>query len=364
MLATSYARQGGRAGHDRAIDELNKALRISPGHYWSTVLRGICHLEKGDHISAAGDFGLCAGLRPDLVWGYFNRGCVLDRSGRKAEAIEDYTSALGRDPRFVPALINRGLARLELRRYARALETSTRHGPSGGGEDATLFAGRGMGLEGLGRHAEPMRVRPGVRRRGLASGAERTRLLWTYGFAVTARSREGTRGLRGNPPRRPPTSAGTYGLAMLSMNGGRPEEAVASFNRRSRRSRFHRGPSLPFRGPGPQLRLGGASRDIRWCLEREPGSSETLYAAACVSSLAAAKLRTPETLRQSLDLLRQALDRGAGLDKFAADPDLAALRGHPDFERLRVRSRDDLAQRNGPRPSSGRPRIDPGHAAP
>ncbi len=46
LLATSYARQGGRAGHDRAIDELNKALRISPGHYWSTVLRGICHLTN------------------------------------------------------------------------------------------------------------------------------------------------------------------------------------------------------------------------------------------------------------------------------------------------------------------------------
>ena len=121
QLATVYARRGGAEGFARAVAELDEAIRLDPRHYWSLVQRGICHLELGESIPAALDFGRCTGLWPEFAWGYFNRGYVLDRSGRKAEAVEDYTAALERDPRLVPARVNRGLARLELKRYAAAL---------------------------------------------------------------------------------------------------------------------------------------------------------------------------------------------------------------------------------------------------
>ena len=95
---------------DRALADLNEAVRLNPRHYWSWVQRGICHHEQGEYALAAGDFGVCIGLWPEFAWGYFNRGCAFCKIGKKTEAIEDYTAALERDPRFLLAYWNRGLA--------------------------------------------------------------------------------------------------------------------------------------------------------------------------------------------------------------------------------------------------------------
>jgi serine/threonine protein kinase/Tfp pilus assembly protein PilF len=354
LLATSHARGGGRAGYDRAIAELNQALRLNPRHYWSLVLRGVCSLEKGDYVPAAGDFGLCAGLRPDLVWGVFNRGYVFDRSGKTAAAIEDYTTAIARDPRFAPARINRGLARLQLRRYAQALgDFDSARALVPGGDDSTLSAGRAMALEGLGRHEEA--DAEFARAFALAAGshgstADRTRLLWTYAFAVSARlpaqAEASFREVLSHEERHPQA---LYGLAMLAMTRGRLDESIGFFDRAVQaapelvEARRYRAIALARVAAWEK-----ASHDIHWCLDREPNSGETLYAAACVSSLAAGQLGTEETLRQSIALLRQALERGVGRDRIATDPDLKPLRDLPDFQRLAHRDRADTARPGAP----------------
>src|SRR5262249_22163816 len=149
--------------------------------------RGICHLELGEPLLAAADFGQCIGLWPEFAWSYFNRGCVLDRAGRKAEAIADYTAALGRDPNFVPALINRGLASLELKLDAPALADFDR-AVALGRDDATIDAGRGIALERLGRHAEADAAFAGAFRQvAPRPDPARARLCWSYGFAVAKR---------------------------------------------------------------------------------------------------------------------------------------------------------------------------------
>ena len=153
LLATSIARQGGPEALKAAITELDEALRRNPRHYWSLVQRGICRLERGELVEAAADFGQCTGIWPEFAWGYFNRGCVLDRTGNKAAAILDFTAALDRDPDLVPAYVNRGLARLELKQYAPALADFDQ-ARALGARDASVSAGRGVALEGLGRHRE------------------------------------------------------------------------------------------------------------------------------------------------------------------------------------------------------------------
>jgi serine/threonine protein kinase/Flp pilus assembly protein TadD len=353
LLATSHARRGGPGSSHRAIAELNQALRINPRHYWSLILRGICFLERGDSVAASGDFGRCAGLRPDLPWGYFNRGYVLDRSGRKAEAIEDYTAAIERDLEFIPARINRGMALLQLKRYPEALaDFQGARDRRGGEDDATLCAGCGMALEGLGRYGEADAefARAFAASERPAPGAERARLLWTYGFAVSARlpsrARAAFQEVLLGDPRHPQA---LYGMAMLSMSEDHLEEAIGFFNRAVQaapdfvEARRYRAIAL-----ARSSAWEPASRDIHWCLEREPGSGETLYAAACVSALAAGKLGTAETAQQSLGLLQRALDQGVGLDRFAADLDLKALHTHPEFERLLVRDRAAGARPTGP----------------
>ena len=206
---------------------------------WSCA--GSAHLEKGDYVSAAGDFGLCTGLWPDLAWGYFNRGYVLDRSGRKAEAVEDYTAAIERDPRFVPARINRGLALLELRRYAEALadfEPAAAARRRRRRRHALRRPGHGPGGPGPARGGR-RGVRPGVRRpSGPPPARSGTRLLWTYGFAVSARlpakAREAFEEVLRQDPRHPQA---LYGLAMLAMTEGRLDEAVALLRPGGRRPR-------------------------------------------------------------------------------------------------------------------------------
>jgi tetratricopeptide (TPR) repeat protein len=338
LLATAFARRGGPDGYARAVAELNEALRLNPRHFWSLVQRGVCRLELGQLPAAAGDFGQCAGLRPDLAWGFFNRGYVLDRDGQKEGAVADYTVALERDPAFAPARLNRGLALLELRRYGPALDDFGRVlALPGHGGDAAAHAGRAIALEGLGRHAEALAAfAEALRRAEPEPTPARARVLWSFGFAVAERDPAAARrafdDALHDDPRQPQA---LYGRGMLDAREGREGQALGWFDRavaadpafdQARRSR-----ALVLARLGDWARAG---RDINRCLDRDPNSGETLYVAACVAALAAGKLDDPKATGQALQLLRQALDRGVGRDRLAGDPDLENLRALPEFRRM------------------------------
>ena len=217
-----------------AIAELDEALRLNPRHYWSLVQRGICHLERGEFIEAAGDFGQCTGIWPEFAWGYFNRGCVLDRVGSKAAAIRDYTAALERDPGLVPAYVNRGLARLESKQEAAALVDFDRARELGAA-DAIISIGRGIALEGPGRHDEAdAAFSEGFAREEAdrLPAPTRARMAWAYGFAISDRDsvRAGAAfdaALRFDPR----NAQAFYGRAMIAMGQGEDERALRDFDR-------------------------------------------------------------------------------------------------------------------------------------
>jgi hypothetical protein len=73
-----------------------------------------------------------------------------------------------------------------------------------------------------------------------------------------------------------------------------------------------------------------ATRDINGCLDRQPRSGETLYAAACVAARAAEAAPSPRALNQAFDLLERAWSLGSGR-RAHEDPDLAVLRRDPRF---------------------------------
>ena len=77
-----------------------------------------------------------------------------------------------------------------------------------------------------------------------------------------------------------------------------------------------------------------AEADIHWCLDREPRAGVTLYAAACVASLAAARLPSSAAADQAVEFLQLAFAEGYGQDRAATDPDLAGIRRHPRFVQL------------------------------
>ncbi len=341
LVATSLALRGGPEGLRAAMVELDEALKLNPQHYWSLVQRGICRLNGGDLVGASSDFGQCTGIWPEFAWGYFNRGCVLDRAGNKAAAVLDYTAAIARDPGLVPAYVNRGLARLELKQHAAALADFDRASSLGGG-DAIVSAGRGVALEGLGRHDEADDAfRVCFDHVDGLPDSTRARLSWSYGFAISARDPGRARKAFDDVLRRDPRNVqALYGRGMLAMSGGEEARALGDFDRAIAadpmriEARRYRAILLARRGD-----CDAAAREINGCLEREPRSPATLYAAACVAARAYGKAGTTALANQSIDLLERALAEGADAAQADKDPDFEAVRTLAQFRRLADRSR-------------------------
>jgi eukaryotic-like serine/threonine-protein kinase len=341
LLATSIVWQGGPDALETAISELDEALRRNPRHYWSLVQRGICRLERGDLVAAAADFGQCTGIWPEFAWGYFNRGCVLDRAGNKSAAIREFTAALNRDPALIAAHVNRGLALLERKQYAQALADFDQAGASGV-RDPSVSAGRGVALEALGRHREAdASFADCFARADALPASTRARLASAYGFAISGRDTDKAWAAFNESLRHAPRNfQALYGRAMLAMSQGNNSEAVRGFEQalavdpgRIEARRYH---AIALARQGQWER---ATREVNLCLEQEPRSAETLYAAACVVARAFDKSGTSSISGQALDLLERALAAGADPTKADADPDLAAIRRLPRFQKLVSKAR-------------------------
>ncbi|MGC8641024.1 MAG: protein kinase domain-containing protein [Isosphaeraceae bacterium] len=336
LLATAWARKRTCDDYRRAIAELDQAITLNPRDYWSSVQRGVCELELGNTVAAAGDFGKCIGLWPDFAWGYFNRGCVLDREGKKAEAIDDYSAALARDPDLVPAYINRGLVLLERKQYSQALADFDRAAALGQ-DGAAVEAGRGKALEALGRFQEAdAAFERALSRAETLDEPARLRILWHYAFAVSERLPDKAQrvfeAILKTSPRHPQA---LYGCAMLAAGQGRLAEAIHHFDVALEacpdyiEARRYRAVILARTGEWRR-----ASEDINRCLLRDPQDGNTLYAAACVASLNSRQQPEPSTTGLAVEFLKRAQLRGEDISKARTDPDLSPIRQSPDFQRL------------------------------
>jgi eukaryotic-like serine/threonine-protein kinase len=334
LLATALVRQGGERASQAAIRELELALQLNPRHYWSLFERGICRLERAELVDAAADFGECIGIWPDFAWGYFNRGCVFERAGQVGAAIVDFTSALDRDSGLVPAFINRGLARLALKQYDGALADFDR-ALTLGAKNMSVTAGRGIALEGLGRHGEADRAFAECSANlGDVPASARSRLAWSMGFALAARDPARARAAFDDALRLDSKcAAALYGRAMLAMKDGENAEAIGHFERALEAEPGHiearRYLAVALARAGAWERATG---EINRCLEREPRSPASLYAAACVLARVFEKRGSAPISDQALDVLTRAFDLGADPARAVVDPDLASIRHLPRFK--------------------------------
>jgi tetratricopeptide (TPR) repeat protein len=337
LLAMTHARAH---GYDEAVRHLDRALDLNPRHYWSWVQRGLCHQEQGNYALAASDFGTCVGLWPDFAWGHFNRACALAQCGQHADALADYGRALRLDPELLPAYVNRGLLRLEMGQYGPAL-ADFEEAAKRGRDDAFLHSGRGGALEKLGRHREADEAfRMAAARAASVPKDARLRLIWVYGFAVVDRKPDEARAAFEEVLRQAPANPqALYGCGLLDDRQGRPEEALRYFTLALRASPGFVEPRR-FRALAWARRddFVQARQDVNQCLEREPRSGATLYAAACVTALMAAKEKDPVKARQERDqalwFLREAFANRYDLDKADEDRDLDGVRHLPEFRRL------------------------------
>ena len=237
------------------------------------------------------------------AWGYFNRAVTLDQLGQMPAAIADYSAALERDPDLLAAVQNRGIAQLELQQNAAALADFDRLRDAGQ-NDSVLYALRGQALERLQRSDEAdTEFALALKDENLARMTEprRSQLLCSFGFAVCSRRpNDAEQAFARIPSDDPKSPDALYGRGLLAAQSGRLERAVELFSQ-ALEGRPTFGEPRRFRAI-MLARLGRfaeAIADINTALQAAPKSEATLYAAACVTSLAAEHAPNAAAARQA-----------------------------------------------------------------
>lgn len=82
---------------DQAIEYLNQALALGPGHYQSYNLLGLAYFKKKNYADAASAFEKCLELKPDVSEVHSNLGIVYEEWGQTDKAEEEYKKAYAID---------------------------------------------------------------------------------------------------------------------------------------------------------------------------------------------------------------------------------------------------------------------------
>ena len=107
--------------YEKAIRELDQALRMNPKDAWSYHNRGNAKGKLRRYPAAILDYGEAIRLDPNEAKAYVNRGIAKRNLGQHYSAILDYDEAIRLDPNEANAYYNRGYAKGELRRYPAAI---------------------------------------------------------------------------------------------------------------------------------------------------------------------------------------------------------------------------------------------------
>src|SRR5262249_16441821 len=74
-------------------------------------VRGVCHDGVGQRAEAVAAYTVCAAIKPEMPWPYFNRGLVHLQQKRFQAAEEDFSYAMKLKQDWTSAQINRAIAR-------------------------------------------------------------------------------------------------------------------------------------------------------------------------------------------------------------------------------------------------------------
>lgn len=106
---------------DRAIADFNQAVELNDKAVDAYMSRGHCYIDKRQYEKAIADFSKSIQLNPDLSEAYTNRGLALRKSGETKKALLDYDKAIDLDPRNGEAYNNRGVAHILLNGVEKAI---------------------------------------------------------------------------------------------------------------------------------------------------------------------------------------------------------------------------------------------------
>lgn len=105
---------------DRALSDLDLAIRLDPARAEAYILRAGVYARAGDHDRAVADYDQAIRLKPDAST-YVARGNSLSVKGAHVRAMSDFDEAVRREPKNGWALTNRADAWLRAGRVDQAL---------------------------------------------------------------------------------------------------------------------------------------------------------------------------------------------------------------------------------------------------
>ncbi|MGA2125008.1 MAG: tetratricopeptide repeat protein [Xanthobacteraceae bacterium] len=139
-----------RGDYDRAIADYNEAIRLTPADANLFNNRGNSFNSKGDQDRAIADYGEAIRLKPSHVLAFYNRANVYSARGDDDRAIADYGEAVRLDPKLAVAYEGRGKAYSGKGDHDRAIADfaeAIRLRPAAG-----VLLGRGVEYDGKGDH--------------------------------------------------------------------------------------------------------------------------------------------------------------------------------------------------------------------
>jgi tetratricopeptide (TPR) repeat protein len=313
----------------KAIGQLEAALRQEPDDFWGWYLRGNCHDLLHQDREAMTCYTVCTALNPRCALAYFNRSLVSFRERRWRDACADLGHALELRPEWPEAYFQRALAEKE-RGDHRAAERDLTRALTLRMPATRVYFLRAEVRDQLGDREgarrdqeEGLRREPDDEHGWLERGIARLGKNDPHGALD-----DFTQALKVNPRYLPAWQNRAHVLADLGRNDQALEaigQAVALYP-----------DFVPARlGHGVLLaRLGKrdeALREARAALDRDAGPA-TLYQAANIYALTSRQ--DPTDQLQAFPLLKRALAGGFGLDVIDHDSDMDPIRIHETFRRI------------------------------
>ena len=94
--------------NDRAISDLNEAIRLKPNYAEAYNMRGNAYANKKDYDIALSDFNEAIRLKPNFAEAYSDRGITYAYKGNYDKTLSDLNKAIRLNPKYARAYYHRG----------------------------------------------------------------------------------------------------------------------------------------------------------------------------------------------------------------------------------------------------------------
>lgn len=111
-----------KGNYDRAIQDFNEAIHLSPNDAYAYYGRGYAYKKKGDYDRAIQDFNEAIHLNPKLERAYYDRGSAYMDKDDYDRALQEFDEAIRLNPKDAYAYNNRGVAYEKKDEYVHAIQ--------------------------------------------------------------------------------------------------------------------------------------------------------------------------------------------------------------------------------------------------